>query len=160
VTVNKIGELDVKVSQVKDTETKKMRTSLTEEAYWELLKKNNPGNFKKCEDLVNKYRDKPGIRIESKESSLVVKFETSNGQQISLFYINIEGRFGVWPMTIKRQLENAEKPVLLFDDYAKATRIAMGIQGNKLEYYKRIEDVDINKFGSGLDRFLEELIKE
>jgi len=108
VTVDTAGTYQVDVQQEKSEETGRQpkRLTLTEEAYWELLKVNAPECFTSVQRLVDTYRQQDNITIDMSQASLVVRYYLpDSGQKITLFFIDTNAWVSTWPGTISGQLE-------------------------------------------------------
>lgn len=156
ITLDKTGahQIDVKQERAEEKDKRK-RVTLTEEAFWELLKKRSPDNYKKVHDIINKYREKDGIRIDPGEGSIVVRLNIpDSGEQVSIFFVTKNAELKVWPRTIVRQLSEAGFDPGLGESYAGQIRNLMKISENRTEYGRSIREVNIDKFISAVDAFI------
>lgn len=134
------------------------RRTLTEEAYWKLLKENAEEDYDVARKLIDEYRTRPGIKIEPAGTSLGVKYDIHNSRHlVSLFSIYTDGRLGVWPEVIARQISGAGLNSTLADEYGDRAREIMRMPKSRKDYYCPIESVDIKQFTHAVDEFLRAL---
>ena len=111
VTVKEAGEYKIETQQekVEDRGTRRKRvTLLSEEAFWELLKERVPESYSEVQKLIEHYRERDDITIETKEASLAVKLSIQDtGQQASIFHINKDAKIHSWVDDMIRQLDRA-----------------------------------------------------
>ena len=130
--------------------------TLTEEAFWEILRDQAPGEYHAARELIRRYRNKPGIIIDPGEGSIVVRLDIQDtGEQASLFFINRPGRVIVWPPTIRGQLERAEVPLQVLEPYESELREIMGMGEERVEFGREVSEVDLAAFTDSVDAFIE-----
>jgi hypothetical protein len=155
VNVHTDGSSQFSVEQVKKTDGGKKRVSLTEEAYWELLKKRASESVEKVRSLIDGYRDRLGVTIEPSESAIVARFNIQDsGQQASLFFVDKNALLCVWPDTIYSQLGKAGLDNSLVDDYRTGMVKILDSKG-KRNLSAPINNVNLDEFNQELDRFIE-----
>jgi len=131
---------------------------LTEEAYWAQLRRNAGESYDVAKRLIDQYRSKPGIEIDPMKSSLVVKYDVHDSRQlVSLFFINAQGRLGVWPEVIARQISRAGLDSTLADAYGEEAREIMHMPRRRKDYYCPIQSVGIKRFTHAVDELLRAL---
>ncbi len=160
VTVQPGGMYQVDVLQegTEDRTGARKRVTLTEEAFWELLKKQAPREYAAGRDLINKYRERDSITIDPKESSIVVRLDVQDtGQQVSLFFLDKNGYIHIWPKTIKNQLDRAGLDPGLVDLYETQVRGILEMNKDRIEFARSIASVDVDKFAAAVDAFIERI---
>ncbi len=156
VTVKSEGAYEVEVRQEIKKEGHE-RVTLTEEAFWELLKAQSPNNYTSAYTLISKYKEDEKVTVDPTESSIVVKFGiTDAGEQVSLFFIDKKAQLHIWPNTIKQKLEKAGLNPSLADSYESAMRRILKA-GEHKEFTCPIEKVDVEEFNAAVDAFIETL---
>jgi hypothetical protein len=156
VTVKSEGAYEVEVQQEIEKEGRKGVT-LTEEAFWELLKAQSPNNYTSAHTLINKYKEDEKVTVDPTESSVVVKFGiTDSGEQVSLFFIDKKAQLHIWPNTIRQKLEKAGLNPGLADSYESTMRRILKA-GEHKEFTCPIEKVDVGEFIAAVDAFIETL---
>ncbi|MEM4218400.1 MAG: hypothetical protein QXZ09_10310 [Candidatus Methanomethylicaceae archaeon] len=158
VTVQSDGTywVDVRQERAEDGTGARKRVTLTEEAFWELLKEQAPAQYMTARSLVDRYRGRDSITIDPRESSVVVKLDIQDtGQQVSLFFINKSGRIQVWPKTIASQLVNAGLDPGPVDLYDAQMRNILRVSKDRKNLARSIANVDIDEFVAAVDAFIE-----
>ena len=123
VNVELNGDYQVDVLQEKKGKEGHKRVSLTEEAYLELLKEQAPASYGLVYQLIERYRELPGILIDTSEAAIVTRFNIQDtGQQATLFFVDKNGLLSVWPDTIGSQLAKAGLDNHLVEQYGKNIR--------------------------------------
>ena len=158
VVEGKPAKVEIHQEKAKDDAGRKVRVSLTEEAFWEHFKRNASECYDTAKELIEKYRNRTGITVDPKESSLVVRFNpVESGQSISVFFLRTDARLGVWPMTIERQLERIGFDSSLSQDYSEKVRQSMRMSKTRKDYSRHIQKIDIKVFAHEVDKFLSKL---
>ena len=156
ITIRKEGEDKIEVQQVKDEAKGPKKVTLTEEAFWEILKEQSPDSFQKVQALIDEYRDRDGMVVDPTEGSIVVRLDIQDsGYRASTFYVSKNGLLGVWPLTIGEQLEKAGFDRRLAEDYGEEIKEMLKMPGQKILYSRNIQEVDIEKFKSVVNAFVE-----
>ena len=76
ITLDGKGAHQIDVKQEKAEEKgKRKRVTLTEEAFWGLLKNRSPKNYDMVRQIISEYRDRDGIQIEPAEGSMIIRKE-------------------------------------------------------------------------------------
>ena len=157
VNVQLDGSYQVDVEQVKKGEESHKKVSLTEEAYWELLKERNPESYDDVHDLIERYRQKLGVTIDTSEAAIVTRFNIQDsGQQATLFFVDKNGLLSVWPDTIGSQLAKAGLDNHLVDNYGKNIRTILHSQ-IKRQPAILINKVNLNEFNREVDNFIAQI---
>jgi hypothetical protein len=160
VTVKKDMDSEIEIQQEKRQDKKNVRkiVTLTEEAFWEILKQNAPGELKLAHDIIAKYKEIEGIEIDPTESALVVRYDIKDtGQQVSLFFINKGGHISVWPGTIGEKLHKAGFDRKLLEPYESKIRGLFSLPKNRKELARPLSQMDLNKFMEAVDEFRADL---
>jgi len=160
VTVGPIDDYEIEVRQERAEKEDKGRrgVTLTEEAFWEILKEQAPGEHAVARRLVNEYRDRAGIIIDPGEGSVIVRLSIQDtGQRVSLFFVGTHGRVLVWPPTIKRQVEEAGVPVRFARQYEARVREVMDMGPDRVEFNREVSQIDLDQFTDAVDRFIEQI---
>ena len=156
ITINQTGahQIDVKQEKAKGKD-KPRRVPLTEEAFWELLKKMSPDNYKIALEIINEYREREGISIDPAEGSIIVRLNIpESGEQVSVFFITKKAELRVWPRTVVRQLTEGGFDISLGESYATQMRNIMKIPKDRTEFGRFIREVNIDKFKTAVDAFI------
>lgn len=158
VTVQPGGmyHVDVLLEGAEDRTGARKRVTLTEEAYWELLKEQAPREYAAIRSLVDRYRGRDSIAIDPKESSVVVRLGIQDtGQQVSLFFVDKSGQICVWPRTIASQLAKAGLDPGLVELYDAQMKDILRMSKDRKEFARSIASVDVDKFAAAVDAFIE-----
>lgn len=158
VTVQSGGtyQVDVRQERAEDRTEVRKRVTLTEEAFWELLMEQAPGQYTNVRSLVDRYRGRGSITIDPKESSIVIRLDIQDtGQQVSLFFVDKGGHIRVWPRTIASQLANAGLDPGLVELYDAQMRGILRVSKDRKELARSIANVDIDEFVAAVDAFIE-----
>jgi len=156
ITINQTGahQIDVKQEKKGDKEVRK-RVTLTEEAFWELLKMRSPDNYESVRHLIDKYREREEISVDPAEGSIIVRLNIpDSGEQVSIFFITKKAELRVWPRTVVRQLTEAGFDPSLGESYATQMRNIMKIPKDRSEFGRSIREVNVDKFKSAVDTFI------
>ena len=158
ITIDKQGDYRVDVKQEKSKDGEKKRVTLTEEAYWELLKKQSPGNYEAIRQLISNYSKVDGLNFNTTENSIVARLDIQDsGYQTSIFYVTQNGHLGVWPMTIDRQLSKARLDRRLAEEYGQEMRNILRMPAKRVEFSRPINEVDLEKFKLIVSAFIEKV---
>jgi len=160
VTLRQSGDYQVDVQQERADEEDRgrRRVTLTEEAFWELLKEQAPEAYEIARRLIEGYRERDGITIGPMESSVVVRLDIQGaGQRASLFFIDKNGTLRVWPGTIRSQLALAGFQRALVDPYEARTRDILNMGKARKEFAHSIVKVDLDAFTAAVDAFIEQV---
>lgn len=160
VTVNQDGTYQVDARQEKKQEKDKerRRLMLTEESFWEILKRNAPDSYENIRSLIDKYQERDDITIDPRTSAIVIKLNLQDtGQQVSLFSVNTNAILGTCPKSeIEPQFSRAGLDPELVATYDSRMRTIMGItKKDQKDFYCPIKNVDINKFSSEVDELIQ-----
>lgn len=156
ITLNQTGahQIDVKQEKAEEKEKRK-RFPLTEEAFWELLKKRSPDNYENVRQIIDEYRERDGISIDPAEGSMIVRLSIpDSGEQVSVFFVTKNAELRVWPRTVVRQLKEAGFDPSLGESYAAQMRNIMKMPEKKTEFGRPMREVNIDKFKSAVDTFI------
>ena len=148
----KSPEIDVQQEKEKPGDVGRKRVSLTEEAFWELLRENTqntPSQYDVARNIIDEFRGENGIEIIPREGSIVVALGLSeSGQQISLFFVSKRANLHVWSQTVARQLSLAGFDDTLSKNYEEQMRKILLIPKGRIEFNCHISKVDVEKFKS------------
>jgi len=156
ITINQTGthQIDVKQEKKGIREARK-RVTLTEEAFWELLKERSPEDYKKVYDLIDEYRKKDGIRIDPAEGSMIVRLAIpDSGEEVPVFFLTKNAELRVWTQTINRRLSEVGFDSSLGESYATEMKNLMRLSKDRSELGRPIREVNIEKFRSVVDAFI------
>jgi hypothetical protein len=157
VTVIPGGEPAVEVRQEKAAEKGKTRgrVTLTEEAFWELLREQTPGAYEPAYHLISEFKGRDGLEISPSETSVAVRLDVQGtGQQVSLFYINRKGGLNVWVKTIREKLVSMGLPPEAGEIYERELRDLMRMPESRTDLARLITEVDLGRFKSTVDDFV------
>jgi len=160
VTINKDGSHQIESQQEKaqPTEKGRQKVTLTEEAFWELLKKQAPDKYKSVRQLIDDYRERDGINMDTTETAIVARLDIQDsGYQASTFYVTHNGELGVWPQTIANQLQKAGIDRRLADEYGAQMRSILKMPGKRKEFSRDIQQIEVEKFRSAVDAFIQNI---
>ena len=158
ITINKEGAHNIDVRQEKSKDKGIQKVSLTEEAFWELFKKQVPESYEAARNLIDVYKEKDGININPADVSIVVRLDIhDSGYRASTFYVNQNGQLGVWPQTIASQLEKAGLDRRLAEDYGNEMRKVLKMPERRVELSCPVNKVNLDLFKSVVDDFIEKV---
>jgi hypothetical protein len=130
--------------------------TLTEEAFWELLKEQSPEGHSIAKRLLDTYRERDDIVLVPRGNSLVASLDIQGtGQQASTFFVNKSGWVNVWPRTIRGHLEKAGLRRSLVDAYEEEMREILRMSQERREFSQQLEKVDIEALISAVNDFIE-----
>jgi hypothetical protein len=134
------------------------RVTLTEEAFWELLKEEAPTEYEKARNLIDRYRTKEGFSVEPTQSAIMVRlYIQDTGQQASVFFINKSGHLSAWPGTIGDQLAKAGLNRGLIKPYDTDLRKLLRMPSTRKELARNISEVNIDDFITAVDTLAENI---
>lgn len=157
VTLQREGNYEVSVVQQKEVDGTgpRRRQPLTEEAFWELLSERAPGSYAAAHELVETYRQKPGITIDPTESALVVRLDIQDTNcQASLFFVRSSAHLSVWPETIAAQLARAGVDAGPLRNYRAEVSRMLKMPGQLKDFQRPIGEVDLPAFRPAVDDFI------
>jgi hypothetical protein len=159
VTVKLDGAYQIDVQQEGERASTKTRVTLTEEAFWELLRQQVPEkSYELGRKLVDLYRAKEGIRIEPKEASVVVALDIQDtGQQTSLFFLYKNASINVWPGTIRNQLSKAGLEGDVVTSYETELKHILGPASPGGAFSRPIAEVNQKDFATAVDAFISDV---
>ena len=160
VTVQQEGmyQVDVRQEGTEDRTGVRKRVTLTEEAFWELLMEQAPGEYKAIRSLIDRYRGRDSITIDTAESSIVVRLDIQDtGQQASIFFVNKSGQLCTWPGTIANQLAKAGLDPGLAESYGDRMRGIMKMSKDRKDFARSIANVNVDEFAAAVDTFIEQI---
>jgi len=159
VTVNQGEPAKIEVRQEEARHKNGRRPGvLTEDAFWNLVKEKAGNRFGAARKLVDSFRDREGVEIDPRQSSVVVRFITeSSGRPISIFFINTDAKIGIWPGTIENQLRSAELPPEWAKAYRENIRQVLKMPKSRKEFQRAVDAIDFDDFKREVDKFLAEL---
>lgn len=161
VNVSLDGAVKVKAVQetVKGAQTTN-RSSLSEDEYWERLKNQDLESLAAAQRLINYYRQKEGVVIRPRESSIAVHlYLPETGQRISLFFIRTDGVIECWHATISDQLKKGGLDVSLKEAYVQELSAILKHRTKTLSISYPLKKVDVNRLITVVDRFIDNLIQ-
>jgi len=151
---------DVKAWQEKVTadEAERKRISLSEEAFWELLKQRAPSQYDAVRRLVSKFKGQPGLEVSPRASSLVMELSLDGtGQSASLFFVNAKGEVHVWPKTLGQQLAAAGVDRSLVAAYDRRMRTLLRMPETRTDCSRSVDAVDVEQFEAAVNEFIQQL---
>ena len=158
ITITKDGNHKIDVKQEKTKDDKKKRISLTEEAFWELLKKQSPDDYEKARKLIDEYKEREDIAIDPADTSIVARLDINDsGYRASTFYVSQNGHLGVWPRTIATQLEKAGLDRKLAEDYGSEMRTVLKMPARRVELSCPVKNIDLERFKSVVNSFIDKV---
>jgi hypothetical protein len=160
VTVTREGEPLVEVRQERAAERGEGRKkiSLTEEAFWELLREQVPGSYEKAYGLVGEYKGSDGVEVSPSETSLTVKLNVRDtGRQVTLFYVNKKGVVNVWTKFVRERLASMGFPPEIGEAYERRLRELMQMPAGRTDFARKINEVDADRFKAIVDEFIREV---
>lgn len=161
VTVKQDGDhqVDVRQERTEEQDRGRKRVSLTEEAYWELLREQAPDDYADARRLIDRLRETDGIVVVPGESSLTVRFDIPHTEvQASVFFIRTDGTLYVWAQTtLDSQLRRAGLDPDLARRYAERMRRIMEMPPSRVEFNRHISGVDVREFLDAVMDFIAEV---
>ena len=146
--------MDTNVSQEKAPRVpdKVKPITLTEHAFWEMLKEKAPGSYEKARDLCEKMREDPFIEVLPGVNGLRFRktLQQSN-QRVSLFFITTDSSIHVRLQAPRQQLESLGFDTKIVEKFgAKVKELLNGFSAP-------IEKVDTEPFRNALNDFISDL---
>lgn len=159
VTVSGAESSLIEVRQEKTVEqaTVRARVSLSEEAFWELLREQVPQAYDKAQHLITAYKDRAGegVEVSSSGASVTVKLAAQEtGKPISLFYLDKRAYLNVWPQTIGDQLFRAGFDAHLVRSYEQNLLSTFGQTKSKTDLAWPVAEMDTEQFKMIVDNFI------
>lgn len=155
VEKGKTPVIDVKQEKVKAEGDERKTVTLTEEAFWELLKKTSPGQYEVVRNLIDNYREEAGIEIVPKSSSIAITLRLhETGQLLSILFVSKSGRLWVWPRTVARQLSAAGIDKTIGKVYDKSMRDILKMPSSRAELGRMVADINIEKLKIAVDKLI------
>jgi len=154
VTINPEGtpQIDVQQERVQPEDKGRRRVTLTEEAFWELLKEKSPVYYESIHRFIDEYRERDGIRVDPTDAGMAIRLDIQDsGQQVSLFIANKNAELWVWPETVRRQLERAALDHTLAESYRSQMRKVFNMPEKRVEFGRSFKDINLNDFKSVVD---------
>jgi hypothetical protein len=151
-------EVSVRQEKSVDKAKGRARINLTEEAFWELLKKQVPKDYDAIRALIDEYQEKERISIEPTEGSIVVKLDVQDtGQQVSLFFVRKNANLCTWPQSIKKGLEKAGLNPSLANSYENGMRLILKTDKKWTKFSCAISRVNLEEFKASVDAFIDKI---
>lgn len=160
VTLTREGEplVDVRQEKTAGEGAGRKGGSLTEEAFWELLRQQSPDSYDAALRLVGEYKGRDGVEISPAETSVSVKLNVQpTGRQVSLFYVNKKGVLNVWTKFIREKLASMGFSPEIGEAYERQLRELMRMPVGRTDFARSLTDVDAVKFKSIVDEFVREV---
>lgn len=160
VTINegKSPEVVVRQEKPETKEGRRKRIKLSEDQFWELFNQNAPAYAKTARSLIDRFRSLQGVDIDPQQSSLVIKLDVKEtGQLASIFFITTEGRIGVWPVTIGKQLASAGLNSALAEEYGERIRKLARLPKNRTDLAASLKSVDLERFATEVEGLLKRI---
>ena len=133
-------------------------STLSEEAFWELLMEQAPGNYETARRLIEHYRDNEVVTVDPAGGSVVARLDIQDtGQQASLFFIRKAGTLHVWTNTIRDQLKKAGLSPKVVDSYEAQVKGIFQLGKDRKELARPVGEIDIDAFMSAADAFVEDV---
>lgn len=160
VNVTLEGVVKVDATQEKFIETPTtVRSSMSEDDFWERLKNQNPEALEPARKLVSYYREK-AIVIKPRENSIAFHlYLPETDQRVSLFFVRTDGIVECWPPTISGQLTKVGLDKNLMDVFVRELQEILKHSTKKLAVNYPLNKVDVDAFITVFDRFIDGLIK-
>jgi hypothetical protein len=157
VTVKSDGgyRVDAYQEKAEDRDKTRKRITLTEEAFWELLRQEAPDDYETARKLIDRYRQ-DGIEIEPLEGSICVRLDIQGAyKQVTVFFVDVHGKLRIWPSQTRSQLEKAKLNSSLAESYEVRMRSILKMGKERKEFSCPIARVNIEEFTSAVDAFIE-----
>lgn len=134
------------------------KVSPTEEAFWEVLRQRAPGKYHVVRDLIGEFREKDGIELIPRESSIVIALRLhETGRLASLFFVTTNGDLCVWPKTLANQLSSAGSDPVLAEAYDHQMKAILQMPKDRIELSRSIAEVNVGKFKSSVDELIRQI---
>ena len=158
VMEGKTPEVSVRQEKVKAEDIGRKRVSLTEEAFWELLRKRVPSHYEVMKNLIDELKGKTGIEVVPRENSIVIRLNLhGTGQMASLFFVTTDAKLCVWPKTLANQLSSAGFDTTLAEDYDHQMREILQMPEHRTDLSRSISEVNVEKFKTSVDQLIREI---
>ena len=130
------------------------REFLTEDAYWDLLRKRLPEGHESAKKLIDRYRQIEGIVIEPSTGAIVARLDIQDtGEQATLFFIDTSGNVITWPSTIRGQITRVGFNGSLVDSFE--TDMSQLLKRSKYRCSRPILKLDQDNFNLIADAFIQ-----
>lgn len=154
-------EHQVSVEKIKSEPGGRKKTVISEEAYWDAMKRKSPARVIPVKRIFDHFNDFSTVNLKPRQSSFTARLVVPDSDiQISLFFINTDGRLTCWPKIINEQLENAGLDPSLGISYEKQIGRLLIHKTKKQEIYCQVENLDIDEFFTIVDEFINQVLKE
>jgi len=158
VVGGKTPEVDVRQEKAKPEDTGRKRVSLTEEAYWELLKQRAPNQYGVVRNLIDEFSGKPGIEVIPGGSGIVVKLRLPGTDQLaSIFYVDTNAILCAWPKLIARQLSSGGFDPTVAEPYDHQMREILQMPEHRTDFSRSIAEVDVGEFKSSVEELIRKI---
>jgi len=161
VTVKQDGDhrVDVRQERTEEKDRGRKRVSLTEEAFWELLREQAPDDYEDVRRLIETFRATDGVSIDPVKTGLVVRFDIPGAQvQASVFFVETWGTLKVWAKTtLEHQLKRASIAPELARRYGERMRGIMKMPKRRVDFHRHIAELDVQEFTAAAADFIDEV---
>lgn len=156
IVEGKAPKVDVQQEKVKIEDTG--ATTLTEEAFRELLRQRSPSHYEAVLNLINEFGEKDGIELIPRANSIVIALRLPETDRLaSLFFVSTNAYVHVWPKTLANQLSAAGYDPILVEAYDHQIRDILRMPEHRIELARSIAEVDAQKFKSSVDELIRQI---
>jgi len=145
---------EIQISQEKAGKAadKRKAITLTENAFWDMLKEKAPGSYDKVRGLYEEYREEPLIEITPGVNGLIFRrtLQQSN-QRIALFFITTDSRVHVKLQAPRVQFKSLGFEMAVVETFGE--RIKAVLDG----FTSPIDKVDVQAFKKAISDFIDQV---
>lgn len=154
------GQTQITAEQQSTDSTVRSREPLSEEAFWDALRKSSPRSIDAAKAVWSHFENSSYILMKMRKSAVVARLLLpESDQKVSLFFISTDGKLNCWTTTILDQLSNAGIDERLGNEYQSALSSILKHTGKSLAIYESIDTVNIEKFLEVVDQFVDNVLK-
>ena len=137
------------------------RPTLTEEAFWELIRKQDNRSYESTRKLVTYMSNNPRIELTFGPNALSAKYFSPDFEKmIYLFHINKDGSLNVWGGLFKRQKLNLYFKESMIERYIGKMRSLLHSPKQISDMKCSANEVNIDGFITAVDEFVSEIEDE
>lgn len=160
VHIQQDGKTQISVEQHSAKQALTSREPLSEEAFWDSLRKNSPRSLDPARAIWKHFENSSNILMKMRRTAVVARLLLpESDQKISLFFISTDGKLNCWTTTILEQLTNAGIDGRLGNEYQAALSSILKHHGKSLAIYESIDRVKIDEFIEVVDQFVDKLLQ-
>ena len=146
---------------IEETAKPEKSSPLTEEEFWESLRKHASDEYENIRQLIDMYRRRSDIELDPMKMGLLVRLGIrGTDRQATIFLAQRSGKLGVWPGTVAGQLRGAGVDPSPAERYDTEMRRILKMPKHRKEFYRSLSELDIEEFKSAVDALIDEIQEE